>query len=583
MATPNLSFQNFFTTTLASGITASDTTIYLNSLPTGSEGYLVIEPDSATNKEIIYYTSKGANFVTLPSVAAGRGVGGTTAVSHSSGVTVQMNVVAEHFKALQDGTAFAVGGIGASAYADGWTPILGTTPNTVTYNGNRSYSLVFNSVDLSSTLSVGQRMKLTRTVVAPTKCTDLESGSSQYYSKASPAGLTFTTTFTCMAWIKLESYGSDMGIIARRNGDTEGFSFGIDTTGRVVLAGLRIAGNNKQIVSYNSVPLGRWVHVAAAIDMTAGDTAAQLIWIDGVSVNRAYTLTGTASALVQGTTDLVVGALKSGGTNPFDGKIAQAAIFSSALTSATVRSYASQGLSGSESTLVSAYSFDNSINDLNTTNANNLTANGSAVATDTDSPFANAVSTGLQEYGIITKVAFSTNTTVNVQVPEGCAIPTSGGISNVYYSAARAPYGMPASVDKWMLTTSNKQSASASLASATWSNLGILNFTIPIGSWNLAYKTSIYVSLATAGVSLNTTLSTANNTESDGKFTIRTENPGGTQAITSPHTLYPEPVTVSSATIYYFNSSHSAGSTQTLYNFGDRNGGTVINAYFGLL
>jgi hypothetical protein len=117
MATPSLSFQNFFTTTLASGITASDTTIYLNSLPTGSEGYLVIEPDSSTNKEIIYYTSKGANFVTLPSVAAGRGVGGTTAVSHSSGVTVQMNVVAEHFEALQDGTGIADDAITTSKIA----------------------------------------------------------------------------------------------------------------------------------------------------------------------------------------------------------------------------------------------------------------------------------------------------------------------------------------------------------------------------------------------------------------------------------------------------------------------------------
>lgn len=442
MATPNLGFQNFFTTTLASGITASDTTIYLNSLPTPSEGYLVIEPDSSTNKEIIYYTSKGANFVTLPSVAAGRGVGGTTAVSHSSGVTAQMNVVAEHFEALQDGTAFAVGGIGASAYADGWAPILGSTPNTVTYNGNRNYDLVFNSVDLSSTLSPGQKLKLTRTVAAPDQCTDLEAGSSQYYSKTSPAGLTFTTTFTCMAWVKLESY-TDMGIIARRNADTEGFSFSVDSSGRVTLAGLRIASNNKTIRTYASLPLNKWVHVAATMDMSAGDTSVQKIWFDGVEVSREYTLTGTATALVQGTTALVIGALKSAGTLPFDGKIAQAAIFSSQLTEANVRAYQSQGLTGSESNLVSAYSFDNSINDLNTTNANNLTANGSAVATNADSPFANAVSAGLQEYAEINSVTFSTNTTVNVRVPETCMIPTSGGISNVYYAVGAIPYGLP--------------------------------------------------------------------------------------------------------------------------------------------
>ena len=118
MATPNLGFQNFYTTTLSSGITATDTTIYLNSLPTPTEGYLVIEPDSSTNKEIIYYTSKGANFVTLPSIAAGRGVGATTAVSHNSGVTCQMNVVAEHFEALQDGTSIAASAITSTKIAN---------------------------------------------------------------------------------------------------------------------------------------------------------------------------------------------------------------------------------------------------------------------------------------------------------------------------------------------------------------------------------------------------------------------------------------------------------------------------------
>lgn len=103
MPSNQLDFANFFATTLASTITASDTVIYLNSLPTPSEGYLVIEPDSTTAREIIYYTSKGANYVTCPSVATGRGVGGTTASSHSGGATVQMNVTAEDLRGIQTG------------------------------------------------------------------------------------------------------------------------------------------------------------------------------------------------------------------------------------------------------------------------------------------------------------------------------------------------------------------------------------------------------------------------------------------------------------------------------------------------
>ncbi|SRR6266498_291721 len=96
-----LGFQNFFSTELSSGITATDTTIPVNSLPDPSEGYLVIEPDSGGNREIIYYTSKTSNAVICPSVAAGRGVGGTSARSHNTNSTVKMNIAAEHFLALQ--------------------------------------------------------------------------------------------------------------------------------------------------------------------------------------------------------------------------------------------------------------------------------------------------------------------------------------------------------------------------------------------------------------------------------------------------------------------------------------------------
>lgn len=583
MATPSLGFQNYFTTTLASGITASDTTIYLNSLPTGSEGYLVIEPDSATNKEIIYYTSKGANFVTLPSVAAGRGVGGTTAVSHSSGVTAQMNVVAEHFKALQDGTAFAVGGIGASAYADGWTPILGTTPNTVTYNGNRNYDLVFNSVDLSSTISPGQRMKLTRTVAAPTQCTSLN-GTTQYYSKTSPAGMTFTDDFVVSAWVKLTAYPASAGTVVSRYNGTSGWSLYFNSAGQIVLGGLNGgAGNISSVTSYASVPLNKWVHITAQLDMSSftATTTTSYIMFDGVDVPASVARSGTnPTALVQAG-NLEIGTANA--TSFLNGKVAQVAVFNAKVTQATMRGYMSQGLSGSETSLISAYSFNNSINDLNTTNANNLTANGSAVATNADTPFANAVTAGVQEYSIINNVTFSTNTTVNVQVPEGCAIPTTGGVSNIFYSSHRTPFGMPASTDRWLLTSINKAGGNSSVATATWSNVTSLNITIPIGSWNIAYKTSIYIGSATGGVGLVTTLSTANNTESNGKFTIRTENPGGTQAITSPHTLYPEPITVSSATPYYLNSQQSSGGTISIYLFSDRNGGTVINAYYGYL
>lgn len=105
MATTALGIDNFFTTTLTSGITSTDTTIPLNALPSVSEGYIVIEPDSSSNREIIYFTSKTGSAVVCPSVGAGRGQGGTTGVSHSVNSSVKMNVVAEYWEALKDGTA----------------------------------------------------------------------------------------------------------------------------------------------------------------------------------------------------------------------------------------------------------------------------------------------------------------------------------------------------------------------------------------------------------------------------------------------------------------------------------------------
>lgn len=323
----------------------------------------------------------------------------------------------------------------------GWTAFA-NTPNTVTYNGNRNYDLVFNSVDLTSSLSPGMKLQLTRTVAAPDQCADLEAGSSQYFSKSSPAGMTFTDDFAVSFWIRLESY-HDGGVVSRFNG-TSGWACYVNTSGQIDLRGYNGGGGNIRAVrSYASLPLNRWVHVSLQLDMSAytNTSTTSYIMFDGVDVPCLMAQGGTnPTALVQAG-DLQIGCSNS--TNFLDGKIAQVAIYNAKVTQATMRGYMSQGLTGSETSLISAYSFDNSINDLNTTNANNLTANGGAAATATDSPFANAVSAGLLEYAEINAVTFSTNTTVNVRVPATCMIPTSGGVSAVSYSTQSNPYGLP--------------------------------------------------------------------------------------------------------------------------------------------
>lgn len=372
----------------------------------------------------------------------------------------------------------------------GWVDV-GSLPSTITNLGNRSVQVVFNGVDLTNKLLQRVKLMFTRTVTAPTRCTDLESSSSQYFSKTSPAGLSFTTTYSCGAWIKLESYTSG-GIIARRNADTEGWSFHVNTAGTLSLSALRIAANNKTITSKQVIPLDRWVHVAATMDVSAGDTSAQKIWIDGVEVPRTYAISGTITALVQGTTALVVGAMKSAGTLPFDGKIAQAFVASAQITQANLRNLYSQGITPAiiaTNSIVSAYSFDNVLTDLNTTNANNLTASGGAVASATDSPFGQTwygTPTGTTEWGIITNSTFSTNTTLTIQLPEGSAIPTSGGISALKYSIAAEPYGFIPDPDKWAVETRGLN------ASQSYSVSDVLyKVQTPTGAWKASYTQPI--------------------------------------------------------------------------------------------
>ena len=424
-------------------------------------------------------------------------------------ITVTGNVTAANF--IQSGGADAAG----------WTVGL-ATPNTVTCNGNRSYDLVFNGTDLTGTLSPGMRLRTTRTTAAPTQCTSLN-GTTQYYSKSSPAGMTFTDDFVVSAWIKVSSYANG-AIVSRRNG-TQGWSLELTSAGQIQLAGYNASLSNYSLVlSYQSVPLNKWVHVTAQLDMSSftATTTTSYIMIDGVDVPASVARAGTNPIALVQAGDLNVGA-NAGAGQYFPGKIAQAAVFNAKVTQATMKGYISQGLSGSETSLISAYSFNNSINDLNTTNANNLTANGSAVATNADSPFGTQASGSISstlDYAIIQAATFSTNTTVTVQVPEGCTIPTSGGVSAVSYSSNKAPYGFPTQRSRWQVIQIDKVQRSQTAAVSTYYNLGSAKLSIPIGSWDVDYS----VAADSEGASgFNTaavvTLSTTNNSETDQEFT----------------------------------------------------------------
>lgn len=466
--------------------------------------------------------------------------------------------------------------LGSSSVSSGWTD-LGLNPNTVTALGNRSYSLVFNSTDLTSTVSNGMRLKTTRLAPAPTQCTSLN-GTNQYYSKTSPAGMTFTDDFVVSAWVKLSSYQA--GTIASRYNGTSGWIFRVDAVGTVALVGLNAgAANFSQVTSYQAIPLNKWVHVSAQLDMstfTATPTTSYVMF-DGLDVPATVTRGGTnPTALIQAG-DLQVGA-QNGATVFLAGKIVQAAVYSAKVTQATILASIHQTLSGSETSLISAYSFNNTINDLSA-NANNLTANNAAVATNADSPFggqANGTISATLDYVIVTKTAFSTNTTLTVQAPEGCTVPTSGGVSAVSYSTVKTPYGMNAAKDKWELVYTAGSSANAT-TSASFVNFSGAQLMVSIGSWNLV-GTLTYAHTNQDGTLALSTNSTA---ATNGALGVRVFASAAATHLGAPSVQ--APISLSTATQYFVIGKVAAGSLSLRGIGDDASAYATVRAGFDLL
>lgn len=98
--------ENWFSTTLSAPCGSTDTTFSLTNTPTPTEGYLIIDPNNTSTREVIHYTSVGSGTITIPGTGD-RGLdGGNAATSHAQGTAVVMNYTSSHFNALKNGYAF---------------------------------------------------------------------------------------------------------------------------------------------------------------------------------------------------------------------------------------------------------------------------------------------------------------------------------------------------------------------------------------------------------------------------------------------------------------------------------------------
>lgn len=171
------------------------------------------------------------------------------------------------------------------------------------------------------------------------------------------------------------------------------------------------------------------------------------------------------------------------------------------------------------------------------------------------------------KYFIITAVSFSTDTTVTLYGGTDYSLVASGttAISAFSYSSAKAPAGFPLDPTKWTVKVADTTERSqASPVQNTWYNPGSTNqqISVPIGAWRLGYKT-------TAGsgghCTINVTLSTSNNSESDSEFTTARYETDSASSVDFyiPHFSEKE-VIVASKTTYYLNIRTTTASVSTI-------------------
>lgn len=175
-------------------------------------------------------------------------------------------------------------------------------------------------------------------------------------------------------------------------------------------------------------------------------------------------------------------------------------------------------------------------------------------------------STGGTKYAIITKVEFSTDTTITAYFGTDYDL-VNEAISSPNFSVVKAPYGFPLDPAKWTVRIVDSSDRSQSNpVNGTWYNVGSTNhqISIPIGVWRVRYQANLYGTKTNSGEYLEITLSTANNSASDAELTCYTVVGVSTMLEYAATVSREKTLTLTSKTLYYLNATSLAGSLTTL-------------------
>lgn len=155
--------------------------------------------------------------------------------------------------------------------------------------------------------------------------TDLVAASSMYFTVTDANPLDLVDAFTIAGWIKCDDITTTT-IIDKGSGAT-GWCVKIDGSSKLVLN----MNNGARATSATALVVGKWNHFVARYTQTTAD-----IFIDGnLDISSAYSTDCQATA-----TDLYIAVEDDASTAFFDGKMADIAIWSAALTPIQIKSLA---------------------------------------------------------------------------------------------------------------------------------------------------------------------------------------------------------------------------------------------------
>jgi hypothetical protein len=179
-------------------------------------------------------------------------------------------------------------------------------------------------------------------------------------------------------------------------------------------------------------------------------------------------------------------------------------------------------------------------------------------------------------YGFIVKVGAydSGNNRTPVDIYGGTDYDlANSAITAPYISKVKSPDGFPLNPEKWTFSTSDTtQRTQSTPTQNTWYNPGTISLNIPIGAWRVSYRcfAQVVSNAAQTAATCFSTLSTANNSESDAEFTGGTQVGGASGTIISGAPVFAlKTLVLTAKTTYYLNIRTTLASMASIHSRND--------------